>query len=172
MHDRLFNCTSISNQGEKAVQEYAETAYPSSPLSSSSPVSAKTSKHTRCECLDKVRQYAATPAVPSEPNVGGISEARFNAETRRARIEKAYATSDLSQRAELIQRHRIMPTCTCTRELILSVKDASITGVLVQSHFEEPIQVSRPVLKDLIQKNNRQYTEVYGRKVSPVWGLS
>lgn len=155
MHDRFLDST-LSSEQETKVDDKLVKPERLSPLSTLDG-SAGTSAQIRCECLDELAAYTAAPVVASEPNSCGRSLVWSDASARRGQIEEAFAASDLGRRAELVQKYGIMATCTCSRVLIESVANTSMTGILVQSYLEGPFQASPGILGKLVQKNQRKY---------------
>jgi hypothetical protein len=168
MHDRLLDNNSSAKQETKVDEGLPETrrSLPLSALDGSA--SAGTSMQLHCECLEELSAYAAAPEVVSEPNCCRRPVAWFDASVRRAQIEKAFAASDLGQRAELVLKYGIRATCTCSRVLIESVANASVTGLLVQSHLEGPAQASPSILKELVRENQRKLAAAQPQKPKPV----
>ncbi|WP_156649547.1 hypothetical protein [Methylobacterium sp. Leaf89] len=167
MHGQFLNRTSSSERVLKVNNNLAETQSLSSLFALNGAVSTGSPTQIHCECLDELSAYAAASPVVSEPNCCGTPLGWFDASERRRQIEKAFTVSDLSCRAELVQKYQIMARCTCSRILIESVANASMTGVLVQSHLAGPLRSTPQILKKLVRENKRKYATAQMPKRKP-----
>lgn len=119
-----------------------------------------------CESRVKLNDPASAIADPTEPNYCGIPLQHFNALAKAAHLDEAAAATDKYRRADIVRKHRIFGTCTCSRGLILSVHDAGLVGALVQANLNPPMPPAPRLLAEMVRENQKQFPDKPKRKRS------
>lgn len=127
---------------------------------------AMTSVVECCECRVKLNDPASAIADPSEPNYRGIPLRHFDALAQAAHLDEAAAATDKYRRADIVRKHRIFGTCSCSQALILSVHDAGLVGALLQANLNGPMPQAPSLLDEMVRENQQQFPDKPKRKRS------